>query len=64
LRLSESEEALRAVEAAPARTRHPTVILAALYDLALAGRAPRLPRPMPLRTATLPLARRSIRCCE
>lgn len=40
--LSESAEALRAIEAAPARKRHPTVILAALYDLALAGRAPAL----------------------
>jgi hypothetical protein len=40
--LSESAEALRAVEAAPARKRHPTVILAALHDLALAGRAPAL----------------------
>ncbi|MEU6179356.1 DUF2332 domain-containing protein [Streptomyces coeruleorubidus] len=40
--LSESEEALRAIEAAPARKRHPTVILAALHDLALAGRAPSL----------------------
>src|SRR5204863_1505200 len=39
---SESDEALRAVEAAPARKRHPTVILAALHDLALAGRAPAL----------------------
>ena len=38
--LSESDEALRAIEAAPARQRHPTVILAALHDLALAGRAP------------------------
>jgi hypothetical protein len=38
--LSESDEALRAIEAAPARKRHPTVILAALHDLALAGRAP------------------------
>ena len=37
--LSESGEALRAIEAVPARKRHPTVILAALYDLALAGRA-------------------------
>jgi hypothetical protein len=53
--LSESEEALRAIEAAPARKRHPTVILAALHDLALAGRARRLPRPIPLRTATLPI---------
>jgi hypothetical protein len=40
--LSESDEALRAIEAAPARRRHPTVILAALHDLALAGRAPEL----------------------
>ncbi|WP_406267036.1 DUF2332 domain-containing protein [Nocardia sp. NBC_00881] len=40
--LSESDEALRALEAAPARKRHPTVILAALHDLALAGRAPAL----------------------
>jgi hypothetical protein len=40
--VSESEEALRAIEAAPARKRHPTVILAALHDLALAGRAPAL----------------------
>ena len=40
--LSESDEATRAVEAAPARKRHPTVILAALHDLALAGRAPAL----------------------
>ena len=40
--LSESGEALRAIEAAPAPKRHPTVILAALHDLALAGRAPAL----------------------
>ncbi|MFG1817470.1 DUF2332 domain-containing protein [Kribbella sp. NPDC049174] len=40
--LSESDEALRAIEAAPARKRQPTVILAALHDLALAGRAPEL----------------------
>ena len=40
--LSESDEALRAIEAAPARKRHPTVILASLHDLALAGRAPAL----------------------
>jgi len=40
--LSESGEALRAIEAAPARKRYPTVILAALHDLALAGRAPAL----------------------
>jgi len=40
--VSESDEALRAIETAPARKRHPTVILAALHDLALAGRAPAL----------------------
>ena len=40
--LSESGGALRAIEAAPARKRHPAVILAALHDLALAGRAPAL----------------------
>ncbi|GAA2422195.1 DUF2332 domain-containing protein [Streptomyces mauvecolor] len=40
--LSESDEALRAIEAAPARKRHPALILAALHDLALAGRAPEL----------------------
>jgi hypothetical protein len=40
--LSESDEALRAIEAAPPRKRHPTVILAALHDLALAGLAPAL----------------------
>ncbi len=40
--LSRSGPALRAVETAPARHRHPTVILAALYDLALAGQAPAL----------------------
>jgi hypothetical protein len=42
LALSGSDEALRAIEAAPARKRHPAVILAALHDLALAGRAPAL----------------------
>jgi hypothetical protein len=60
--LSESGEALRAIETAPARKRHPTVILAALHDLALAGRAPEL-RPTPRRTARRPPARRSARCC-
>src|SRR3954454_12034444 len=40
--LSESDEALRAIETAPAGRRHPRVILAALHDLALAGRAPAL----------------------
>ena len=42
LALSESAEALRAIEAVPARRRHPKVILAALHDLVLAGRAPAL----------------------
>ncbi|MBV9796218.1 MAG: DUF2332 domain-containing protein [Actinobacteria bacterium] len=40
--LSESTAALRAIEQAPARQRRPAVILAALHDLALAGRAPAL----------------------
>ena len=40
--LSASGEALAAIETAPARKRHPAVILAALHDLALAGRAPAL----------------------
>ncbi|MBG0737990.1 DUF2332 domain-containing protein [Paeniglutamicibacter antarcticus] len=40
--LSECEDALRAIGTAPPRKRHPTVILAALHDLALAGRAPAL----------------------
>src|SRR3989440_7444645 len=40
--LSESGEALRAIEVAPARKRRPEVILAVLHDLALAGRAPAL----------------------
>ncbi|MFE7630747.1 DUF2332 domain-containing protein [Kocuria sp. NPDC057446] len=42
LALGESDEALRAIGTAPARRRHPTVVLAALHDLALAGRAPAL----------------------
>src|SRR5215510_3868773 len=33
---------MRAIETAPAHKRHPTVILAALHDLALAGHAPAL----------------------
>src|SRR5580704_12831205 len=41
--LSESGEALRAIEAAPARKRHPTVILAARPDAALCWIRP-LPR--------------------
>jgi hypothetical protein len=40
--LSESAEALRAIEAAPAQKRHPKLILAALHDLVLAGHAPAL----------------------
>jgi hypothetical protein len=40
--LSESDEALRALADAPARTRRPALVLAALHDLALAGRAPAL----------------------
>lgn len=40
--LSQSEAARRAIAAAPARRRHPTIILAALHHLALAGRAPDL----------------------
>ncbi|TDC69901.1 DUF2332 family protein, partial [Actinomadura sp. GC306] len=40
--LSESAEALHAIETAPARKRHPALILAALHDLALSGRAPAL----------------------
>jgi hypothetical protein len=40
--MSESDEAVRAVEAMPPRTRPPALVLAALHDLALAGRAPAL----------------------
>lgn len=40
--LSGSAEARRAIETAPARKRQPAVVLAALHDLALAGRAPAL----------------------
>ncbi|MGN6679621.1 MAG: DUF2332 domain-containing protein [Streptosporangiaceae bacterium] len=40
--LGESDAALQAIEAVPARKRHPTIILAALHDLVLAGRAPAL----------------------
>ncbi|SDM40971.1 DUF2332 domain-containing protein [Allokutzneria albata] len=40
--LSESGEALRAIENAPARKRNPALVLAALHDLALAGAAPAL----------------------
>ncbi|WP_427894374.1 DUF2332 domain-containing protein [Kribbella sp. GL6] len=40
--LSESDEALRVIEAGPARRRHPTLVLAALHDLALAGQSPAL----------------------
>jgi hypothetical protein len=57
--LSESDEALRAIEAAPARKRHPTVILAALHDLALAGRAPTLAAAYAADDGTRLLPRRS-----
>jgi hypothetical protein len=40
--LSESGEALPAIEAMPVRRRHPAFGLAALHYLALAGRAPAL----------------------
>lgn len=40
--LSESAEALRAIQTAPVHKRQPTMVLAALHDLALAGRAPAL----------------------
>jgi len=40
--LSESGPALRAIQVAPARNRNPALILAALHDLALSGRAPAL----------------------
>ena len=40
--LSGSEAALRALEAVPARARRPPLVLAALHDLVLAGRAPDL----------------------
>jgi len=40
--LSASEEALRAIGSAPAGRRQPELVLAALHDLALAGRAPAL----------------------
>jgi hypothetical protein len=59
--LSGSEEALGALAGAPTRKRHPRVILAALHDLTLAGRAPALAAAMPLPTATLPRQRRSTR---
>lgn len=40
--ISESDEALDAIGRAPARKRSPAIILAALYDLVLANRAPDL----------------------
>ena len=40
--VSRSDGALRAIERAPARHRHPARVLAALHDLALAGHAPAL----------------------
>lgn len=40
--LSESEAAMRAITAVPARKRQPALVLAALHELALAGHAPAL----------------------
>ncbi|MHC1563540.1 DUF2332 domain-containing protein [Actinomycetospora sp. C-140] len=40
--ISRSADALRAVETAPAGRRQPALVLAALHDLALAGKAPAL----------------------
>ncbi|MGZ0146557.1 DUF2332 domain-containing protein [Kribbella sp. WER1] len=40
--LSESDKALRVIETAPPRSRHPSLILAALHDTALAGQSPAL----------------------
>ena len=48
LAIAGSDAALRAIEAAPARRRQPALILAALHDLALAGRAPALLGPTEL----------------
>jgi Uncharacterized protein conserved in bacteria (DUF2332) len=59
--LSASEEALGAIETAPAHKRHPRVILAALHDLASPAAPRRWPRPMPLWMVRLPLPRRSTR---
>lgn len=42
LAVSESDEALRAIETAPARKRNPALVLAALHNLALSGQAPTL----------------------
>jgi hypothetical protein len=42
LAVAESDAALRAVQALPARRRHPDLVLACLHDLALAGLAPAL----------------------
>jgi hypothetical protein len=70
--LSESDQALHAIEAASARKRRPAVILAALQDLALAGRAPALAAAYAAADGdaaagaaidTL-LRRRRLRCCE
>jgi hypothetical protein len=46
--LSESDEALRAIETAPARKRRPAMILAALHD-PRPGAAPCCTRPSPRR---------------
>lgn len=40
--IADSDDALRAIEAAPPLKRHPTVILASVHDLVLQGRLPEL----------------------
>jgi hypothetical protein len=50
--LSKSDEALRVIETAPARQRHPGTILAAVHDLALAGDAPALAKAFATANAT------------
>ncbi|TDW93945.1 hypothetical protein EV137_1243 [Kribbella pratensis] len=50
--LSESPDALRVIESAPARRRHPTAILAALHHLALSGQAPDLAEAIAAANAT------------
>ncbi|MEU8227062.1 DUF2332 domain-containing protein [Kribbella sp. NPDC048915] len=50
--LSESSEAVRVIESAPARSRHPSVVLAALHYLALSGEAPDLAEALTRATAS------------
>ena len=72
LALSESDATLRAIEAAKARKRNPSVILAALHYLAFVGRAPACSLPWMLQAnadaydaaAAPPLVPRSTCCCE